>query len=237
MYCIALATIVSLQLEHGWYYLACKKCNKKVTENNEKIFHNDGEKSATTFFCKKCNKSIVAEDFKVRIRVIDESGTASFVMFDREVMSIAHKSAYDLKDSLSRVDDIDSCQEELNNLVGKKFLFKVEISNYNLKQKWEVYAINKMSDNDDLMQSFLSTSTITKDDASNSISINYDGHKAIVDVEKESISCVEDNDQLLGSSPSISIKQSIEVDSCDFEAELSTTKKKKTEVKIEKDEN
>lgn len=41
--------------------------------------------------------------YKVKVTVEDDSGSATFVMFDREVFQIIQVSAVDLKDKLSKV--------------------------------------------------------------------------------------------------------------------------------------
>ncbi|KAL2926026.1 Replication protein A 70 kDa DNA-binding subunit E, partial [Bienertia sinuspersici] len=152
-YCITLATIVAVQLEHGWYYLACKKCNKKVSKEREDVSANNGSRFALELLMK--------------------------------VMQ----------------DDDDSYPEELNTMVGRKLLFNVEISDYNIKENWRVYTVTKMSDNESLIQSYLSTFTTNHDLTSDSTSIDNIGKKTPNTMEKDSISCMGDNDQLSNISP------------------------------------
>ncbi|XP_056695694.1 uncharacterized protein [Spinacia oleracea] len=68
-FCVALATIVSIEKETNWY--------------------------------------------KVKVTVEDDSGSATFVMFDREVFQIIQVSAVDIKDKLSKDDKSDSFPKEL----------------------------------------------------------------------------------------------------------------------------
>lgn len=77
MYCVTLATILSIQSEHDWYYIACKKCNGKVhkrevddhggqpdTEGDMSGDKNDIavniEVNATKYYCTKCKTDVFA---------------------------------------------------------------------------------------------------------------------------------------------------------------------------------
>nr|GEX51051.1 hypothetical protein [Tanacetum cinerariifolium] len=66
-------------------------------------------------WCKTCKTN---PQFKVQITVIDGSGSTSFIMFDREA------------------GDVDAFPQALEKLVGRKFAFKVEVADYNIKREW-----------------------------------------------------------------------------------------------------
>ncbi|XP_073112939.1 uncharacterized protein [Elaeis guineensis] len=65
---------MSIDTEHRWFYNSCKKCTKKVVS--------DG----SLFYYEKCNELVnsVVPRFKIELRMIDESGSAIFIIFDRE---------------------------------------------------------------------------------------------------------------------------------------------------------
>lgn len=68
-------TVVNVETERGWYYNSCKICSKKVTP--------DG----SGYYCEKCD-DIVSSDvprFMVELRVIDDTVSTVFVVFDRAV--------------------------------------------------------------------------------------------------------------------------------------------------------
>lgn len=46
--------------------------------------------------------------YKVKVTVEDDSGSATFVMFDREVFQIIQVSAVDIKDKLSKVNNFNN---------------------------------------------------------------------------------------------------------------------------------
>ncbi|KAL2903392.1 Replication protein A 70 kDa DNA-binding subunit C [Bienertia sinuspersici] len=100
----------------------------------------DFKKREEKLWCDKCNAYVddVNARFKLQIRVVDETGNASFVLFDREVAQIIGKSADQLRESChSKIDDEDSIPDELNKIVDKKYLFKIKISEYNLQHDQE----------------------------------------------------------------------------------------------------
>ncbi|XP_056685552.1 replication protein A 70 kDa DNA-binding subunit C-like [Spinacia oleracea] len=149
--CVTLATIDSIELENGWFYLACKKDYKKVQD--QKI------DELTKFWCEKCNNYVdPVPRFKLQVRVMDELGSASFVIFDREVVQILGKSALHIRECQikdgNKDDNDDSVPKDLKELLDRKFLFKVKVTDYNLKQSCPLFTVTKMSDDVDLIKTF-----------------------------------------------------------------------------------
>ncbi|XP_021860653.2 replication protein A 70 kDa DNA-binding subunit C-like [Spinacia oleracea] len=121
--CVTLATIDSIELENGWFYLAYP-----------------------------------VPRFKLQVRVMDESGSASFVIFDREVVQILGMSALHIRECQikdgNKDDNDDSVPKDLKELLDRKFLFKVKVTDYNLKQSCPLFTVTKMSDDVDLIKTF-----------------------------------------------------------------------------------
>lgn len=60
MVCIVLATIKSVEEQHGWFYVACRKHNKKVVRKSEFVkldyIEPDGEDvDDGSLYCPRCN--------------------------------------------------------------------------------------------------------------------------------------------------------------------------------------
>ncbi|KAL6522064.1 hypothetical protein OROMI_031941 [Orobanche minor] len=127
-----------------WFYDACNKCFNKVSVLDK------------SYWCDKCKMrpTFVLTRYKVHVRVEDESGTTSFVLFDHQVSQILGKSASDLKQALDLAGEDDSFPDELEQLIDKKFLFKLEISNYTLQQRVKMYTVLKMSQDEQIMSKF-----------------------------------------------------------------------------------
>ncbi|XP_021734893.1 replication protein A 70 kDa DNA-binding subunit B-like [Chenopodium quinoa] len=92
-YFVTFATIVGIESDTAWYYNSCKQCNKKVD------YEGGGR-----YWCQKCDAHVQSAlpRYKVTLTVEDDSGTTTFVMFDREIFQILQISAMDLKDKLSK---------------------------------------------------------------------------------------------------------------------------------------
>ncbi|XP_057418202.1 uncharacterized protein LOC130712383 [Lotus japonicus] len=77
--CIVIATISDIEESGSWYYMACK-CNKSVSEDSE------------LYFCANCNRHVVRASvtsrFCIRVSVVDDSESATFVIFDRDAASL-----------------------------------------------------------------------------------------------------------------------------------------------------
>ncbi|ESW16101.1 LOW QUALITY PROTEIN: hypothetical protein PHAVU_007G129300 [Phaseolus vulgaris] len=78
---IVLATIKHAVDDDDWWYTACI-CNKAVYPDSK------------MFFCEKCNKHVmkVTLRYKVQLRVIDDTDSTTFLLFDREASSLLSKS-------------------------------------------------------------------------------------------------------------------------------------------------
>lgn len=50
--------------------------------------------------------------------------------------------------------DVASIPKDLNALLERKFLFKIRVTDYNLKQKFSTYTVMKISDDENLMKNF-----------------------------------------------------------------------------------
>ncbi|XP_020270579.1 replication protein A 70 kDa DNA-binding subunit B-like [Asparagus officinalis] len=142
--CVTLATIEKIQTDYNWFYNACKKCQRKVKSEDGK------------FWCEKCNENarFVIPRYRVQVLVIDHTCTASFVLFDREAKQVIHKSAVELRGRLTKEGDDDSFPRELDVLVKKKFLFKIQVSEFNLNQNWPVFSVSKMTDDENRIAAF-----------------------------------------------------------------------------------
>nr|KAJ0204072.1 hypothetical protein LSAT_V11C500274380 [Lactuca sativa] len=115
-------TVIGFVLDENWYLLYCRDCSKKVNKN-------DDDSNVEPFNCDGCNGiSNVYDKVRVILRVQDETGYASFVLFDRHVKDDqGHQNIHD----------------EFNSFLNRKF-----ISKFNLQNNYLAYTIHKMSDDE-----------------------------------------------------------------------------------------
>ncbi|XP_021995815.1 uncharacterized protein LOC110892998 [Helianthus annuus] len=154
MSCVVVATIKIVQEEYGWFYPACRKCFKKVMgkseylQNVENVSDDIVQLPATSLVCPKCRSECtsISTKFKVQVRVQDESGSVSFVMFDRDVQKLLGLAASDIRERQVKANDTGCFPHEIFRLVDKKVAFKIDVSEFNLKNDYRVYTVQKTCD-------------------------------------------------------------------------------------------
>ncbi|XP_022003738.1 uncharacterized protein LOC110901201 [Helianthus annuus] len=159
MSCVVVATIKIVQQNYGWFYPACRDYKKKVLTKIEYLQYaktisdevmNLSPASLNCYgFC--CNLLGIYYRFKVHLRVQDETGSVSFVMFDKDVMKLIGPTANDIRERQVKLDDTETFPHEISRLVEKKLAFKIEVSDYNLNHDYHVYTIQKVCDDPDII--------------------------------------------------------------------------------------
>nr|XP_043614451.1 uncharacterized protein LOC122586527 [Erigeron canadensis] len=158
---VVVATIAMLEPEFGWFFIACKKCQKKVISKMEYLEIADEEEltdelinaPGDSIWCRKEKKiaTEVGPKFRVTMRVQDNTGSASFVMWDRDVQKLLGLSAHDIRQRQLNNDDDETYPHELEGLLNVKVAFKIKIDKYNVKHKGSAYTVNKMCDDPDII--------------------------------------------------------------------------------------
>ncbi|KAK1419692.1 hypothetical protein QVD17_28961 [Tagetes erecta] len=157
--CVVVATIKMIQEKHGWFYAGCRKCGKKVLSKQE-FLEKYGDLTeeilkvpANGLICPKCKcecQSITTK-FMVQVRVQDETGSVSFVLFDTHVARIVGVSATEVRERQVDENQTESFPHEMMRLLDKKLAFKIEVTDYNLKNDYYVYTVLKVSDDPDIL--------------------------------------------------------------------------------------
>ncbi|CAA0808696.1 Unknown protein, partial [Striga hermonthica] len=101
----------------NWWYLACKRCNSKM--NCE-----DGD-----MHCTKCTNTRGTARYKIQFGVHDCTASGVFLCWDRECERMIGKSCEILKREVSLLKNKAAFDlpDDLEDLVGRTFLFKVRI--------------------------------------------------------------------------------------------------------------
>nr|POE95085.1 hypothetical protein CFP56_15147 [Quercus suber] len=107
------ADIVNIEIEFGWNHITCQLCKRKFP----------------------------IPSYKLKIQVKDHTGTASFVLFDKDAEKIIQKTAMEL--SLKNQEP-NKVPQEIQNLLGKSYTFQIEVDDYNVKEGWEVYTVTSV---------------------------------------------------------------------------------------------
>ncbi|GJX11258.1 replication protein A 70 kDa DNA-binding subunit B [Tanacetum coccineum] len=146
-HCILYARIHKIHREHGWAYLACKKCGRIAKQAD------DGMKLWNCTVHKGIKETCVGIRYKVIIRVIDDTGSASLLLFDDLVFQLTRVKCYTLLNEYG-LDYDDYFPGELNNMVGKTLLFRFQYSDYNINNNHHVYQVQKISEDQTMIELF-----------------------------------------------------------------------------------
>ncbi|KAL6558039.1 hypothetical protein OROMI_018389 [Orobanche minor] len=140
-------SISDVLFEKDWCYTSCLKCRRKVSEN-------EGQ-----FFCEKCGNYVVGNArFKIHIKVVDGNSSAIFFLWDdiaRMLIGtsasnicerLALESAAENTDLVASSKDVCRLEQpyEVDNLIGREFLFKVGIDVRHLENRDNVYVVERV---------------------------------------------------------------------------------------------
>ncbi|OIS98761.1 hypothetical protein A4A49_60796, partial [Nicotiana attenuata] len=93
--------------------------------------------------------------YKLQVRVLDKIGSVSLLLWDREAMFLVGKSADELKEGLLENTGVDdSYPVKLNDILERKFLFKVIIKRSNIQLQGELYSVVKLTNDEQLMNKY-----------------------------------------------------------------------------------
>ncbi|GJZ71533.1 replication protein A 70 kDa DNA-binding subunit B [Tanacetum coccineum] len=145
-HCFVYARIHIIYKEHGWAYTACKSYNKKVdilTRQNR----------PPVYVCEEHGNVQPASRFKVIVRVIENSGSAPLLFFNNNFVKLSGYTAWELIEKYN-IDPDEYWHEELDNIVGKKCLFKLFYSEYNVAKNNHTYHCDSFSEDVELINHF-----------------------------------------------------------------------------------
>ncbi|XP_076920800.1 uncharacterized protein LOC143582026 [Bidens hawaiensis] len=144
---IIINTVKAIVGNKEWYYNGCKRCSRKVSEAFV-----DGVK---VYECKSasCNSQGVTARprFRISIRVQDTTGVVSLTLFDRDARQLFNKGADEYVTTNVELDPMHTFPEELNIIFEKRFAFVVEVSDYNIRNSYDVYGVIRLTDDEDVL--------------------------------------------------------------------------------------
>ncbi|XP_076902249.1 uncharacterized protein LOC143556924 [Bidens hawaiensis] len=144
---IIIGTVKAIVATKEWYYNGCKCCSRKVTS----VFVN----GVKVYECKNssCNSLgiNVGPRIRIPIRVQDTTGVVSLTLFDRDARQLFNKAADEFVTSDVELDPMHTFPEELNIILEKNFAFIVEVSDYNIRNSYDVYGVSKLTDDEEVL--------------------------------------------------------------------------------------
>ncbi|WJX55676.1 hypothetical protein P8452_41417 [Trifolium repens] len=112
---VVCATVKKILNPDCFWYTACV-CNKSVIPDSN------------MFFCEKCNKHVVKvyPRYCMKVRVMDHTDSASFVIFDRDAASLFNMSCAEMLNETQRNGTVGVIPPQISKLLDMNLLFKVE---------------------------------------------------------------------------------------------------------------
>ncbi|XP_076912067.1 uncharacterized protein LOC143570268 [Bidens hawaiensis] len=149
---VIVGTIRMIPQDVPWYYIACNRKVYKKSDNAKRdvaVLVDEDE----VYECKteSCNNTVIQylQSFKIPLDVQDSTGTLSLTLFDRDACKLLKTTASELIKKTGVENGI--LPDEFRALLGKKFAFKIDISQYNLdNHKW-VFGVSKLTDDKDII--------------------------------------------------------------------------------------
>ncbi|KAL7101791.1 hypothetical protein ACP275_08G076800 [Erythranthe tilingii] len=128
-----LAKVMDIEGDNLWYS-ACSKCSRKVEPSLKR--------------------------FRIQTSIIDDTGSASFVIFDRIATQLIGKKASDLLDTSNKDNHNSDYPSDIDGLINVEILFQVCISDRNVKTKWPVYTVKTATNDEGVIQQFMTRYSI-----------------------------------------------------------------------------
>ncbi|XP_027191019.2 uncharacterized protein [Cicer arietinum] len=143
MVCVVFGTVKHILGEGDWWYGACV-CNKGVVIESKR------------FFCSKCKKYVwtIVPRYRIKVRVVDDTDSATFVIFDHDGISLTNKSCLNLLHEMDQDPQSDTVPKEIGDLVEKQFLFKIEAKNDVNSNFEKSFRVKKLCGDLDIIKKF-----------------------------------------------------------------------------------
>ncbi|KAL4625797.1 hypothetical protein ACB092_05G050300 [Castanea dentata] len=119
------AKIININNKYGWYYVACLICKTKVKQVKGVLW------------CERCKNQpkFAVPSYRIQVQVQDETGSTTFILFDKRVEKIISKTAKELAEMQ---------EEKFKKIIGNEYLFQLHLDEYNLKYGKENYTVSKI---------------------------------------------------------------------------------------------
>ncbi|XP_058781239.1 uncharacterized protein LOC131655374 [Vicia villosa] len=149
MVCVVLVTIKHVSSGNDWWYAACV-CNKGVAVDSRRLFY------------PKCDKHIwtIVPRFRVKLRVIDETDSATFVLFDRDCYFLTKMTCSGLIAEMDREEEPTIVAKVIGGFVDRTFLFKIDVKNDVTSRYEQSFRVKKVCDDKDIISKFKSVAKV-----------------------------------------------------------------------------
>ncbi|XP_050281086.1 replication protein A 70 kDa DNA-binding subunit A-like [Quercus robur] len=130
------AKIININNKYGWYYVACFICKTKVKQVKGVLW------------CERCKNEpkFAVPSYRIQVQVQDETGSTTFILFDKGAEKIISKTAKELAEMQEEMLKLDenTLPKEIQKIIGNEYLFQLHLDEYNLKYGKENYTVSKI---------------------------------------------------------------------------------------------
>nr|VDD42382.1 unnamed protein product [Brassica oleracea] len=111
---------------------------------------------ANKYSCDTCEKDEITTilRYKVQVKVADHTGSTCFILFDREVIQLIHKSAYELLEQQVQFNREGEIPQELMDLEGRKFAWIIRVKGTEKNYKQPSFKVFKLTDKPEVIHKF-----------------------------------------------------------------------------------
>ncbi|CAH8367841.1 unnamed protein product [Eruca vesicaria subsp. sativa] len=144
--CVTFASFLAFQKECPWWYVGCKACCSTATPYFNPVTE---QIEASKYSCYTCEK--------------DETTTiisTNFLLFDREVIQLIHKSAYELLEQQVQFNRENEIPQELIDLEGRKIAWVICVKGTDKNYKKPSFKVVKLTDKPELIHKFQDNVTV-----------------------------------------------------------------------------
>nr|XP_027192679.1 uncharacterized protein LOC105852554 [Cicer arietinum] len=92
--------------------------------------------------------------YRIKVRVVDDTDSATFVIFDHDGISLTNKSCLNLLHEMDQDPQSDTVPKEIGDLVEKQFLFKIEAKNDVNSNFEKSFRVKKLCGDLDIIKKF-----------------------------------------------------------------------------------
>ncbi|CAI9117541.1 OLC1v1018942C1 [Oldenlandia corymbosa var. corymbosa] len=163
-YVVIFSKITGLAKEYEWSYIGCRDCNKKVKEiEKEKgtriVPSTKGRNTSDNkkfglqkkWFCGNHGPvSAVGPKFKLQVYAMDATGSRILTLWDRMVYNFISKSAEKLREQAGK-----DYPKILDEIVGKKCLFRLDISRYNIRNSSSEISVARLTTDAEIIKKYI----------------------------------------------------------------------------------
>ncbi|CAN8323910.1 unnamed protein product [Cochlearia groenlandica] len=133
---ICQARVVSVIEESGWSFVSCTGCSKKL------------EKIGNNLRCTRCVRPDIAGVIKYRVELCVDDGndSATFVVFDREMVKLTKQYAAALTLAEINNGDGEGVPECVRSLADRVFVFQLRVTPFNFTPHHRTFTVSAIND-------------------------------------------------------------------------------------------